>query len=174
MGIKRLNRKGDFSTIIYLVAFLFIVAVVMLFTNKLNGEIFGELEDSLEDEYNNTESINVLIDIKEKDSSGIWDYAFLGIFLGSLIAIGLSAWAIRISPVFFWIYGIMSLFVLGLGVVLSNVWQDMAADAEFASTISNFAITNMLLGSYYPLIVTGVIILTMGIMFGKPPEGGEA
>jgi hypothetical protein len=29
--------------------------------------------------------------------------------------------------------------------------------------------TNAILGSYYPLIVVAIIVIGMGILFGKPP-----
>lgn len=56
-----------------------------------------------------------------------------------------------------------------MGVMLSNIWQEAAADPEFAVTLTRFPITNAILGSYFPLIVTGIIVLAMLFIFGKPP-----
>ena len=123
----------------------------------------------LQDDYNDTEALDTLDTIKTKDQS-IWDWAFLGIFLGSILAICLSAWAIRISPIFFWIYGILSLIVLAMGVILSNIWQEFAIEGTFTETIANFPITNAILGTYYPLVVTLIIVIMMGLLFGKPPQ----
>lgn len=167
-----MNKKGDFATIVYVVIFLFVIGVVFLFMNKLNQSIFTELGNNLNETYGHTQAMTTLEHIKSRDLV-VWDYAFLGIFFGCLMAIGLTAYAVRISPIFYWIYGIMSLTVLALGVILCNIWQEYAADPEFAAEILRFPIMNTILGTYYPLVATAIIILTMIFLFGKPPEGGE-
>lgn len=173
MKIKNINllknKRGDIESIFFVVIFLAVIGFVLFLMSHLNQEIFGELSQNLEKNStaNYTKSVEVVEDFKSRDAV-IWDYAFLGIFMGSLIALGLTAYAIRISPVFYWIYGVMSLLVLGTGVILSNIWQEMAVEPEFASTLSNFPIMNLLLGNFYPLAVTGIIIIAMVIIFGKP------
>jgi len=111
--------------------------------------------------------MTVLTTWQESDQE-VWDYAFLGIFFGVLIALGLTAYAIRISPIFYWIYGLMSLFVLVTGVIVSNVWQEAVANPEFVTTLARFPITNAILGSYYPLVVVAIIMIAMIVIFGKP------
>lgn len=164
------NKRGDVASIIYVVMFLIVIGIVVFFLVDLNSELFTEIENALNNTagLNGTEAVAQATEFKETNQSRLWDYAFLGIFFGSLIAIGLSAYAVRISPAFYWIYGAISLFVLTMGVVLSNVWQDLATEPEFADTIANFPITNAMLGTYYPLIVTAIIVISMIILFGKP------
>lgn len=167
------NKKGDIESIIYIVIFLAIVAIVLLLITNVNTDLFTQLEQNLNDSgYSGTEAMTRTTEFKEVTQSRVWDYAFLGIFFGCLIAIGLSAYAVRISPVFYWIYGLLSLFVLGVGVILSNFWQELAGDPEFATTITQFPIMNSLLGTYYPVVVTAIIVIAMIILFGKPPEAG--
>jgi len=170
--MKFMNKRGDIASIIYIVIFIFIAGLTMFLLNHLNQAMYGEIISHI----NNTESAtsnytnaaNVLGKIKTKDMY-MWDYAFLGLFIGSLIAIGISAYSTRISPIFFWIYGILSLIVLALGTILSTLWQNFAADPEFAVTLTHYSIMNAILGTYYPLIVTAVVVLSMIILFGKPP-----
>lgn len=175
--LNKMNKRGDVASIIYVVMFLAIVGILIFLIVHLNITLFQEIESTLNDtEYNDTEAMTQAITFEEKNASSIWDYAFLGIFFGVLIAIALSAYAVRISPIFYWVYGAISLMVLVMGVVLSNLWQGMAAEAEFATTITHFPIMNAMLGTYYPLVVTAIIIVSMVILFGKPSEqamGGE-
>jgi len=165
------NKKGDIASIIYIVIFLFVVAIALLFISHLNDEIYSELDTAL----NSTHGENISSEVRntliksQTINREVWDWAFLGIFMGSLLAIGLSAYAVRISPIFYWVYALLSLVVLALGIILSNIWQDMAADAEFAVTIARFPITNAILGSYFPMVVTAITILAMIIIFGKLP-----
>lgn len=168
------GKKGDIESIIYIVLFLAIAGILVFLVSHINNEFFTAFEDHLnESEYNNTEAQFAAQTFKEKNQSQLWDYAFLGIFFGSLIAIGLSAYAVKISPIFYWVYGMLSLMVLALGTILSNFWQDIAADPEFATTITYFPITNAILGTYYPMVVTFVIVIAMVILFAKSPEREE-
>jgi len=163
------NKRGDFATIVYVVIFLFIIGTVIFIISHMNNEIFTEIQTNINTtDYQDTEAYTAIGSFIDSNASSIWDYAFLGIFFGSLIAIGLSVYAIRISPAFYWVFGVMSLMVLGLGVVLSNAWQEVAGEAEFAVTLTRFPITNALLGTYYPLVTTAIIILTMVLLFSKP------
>lgn len=174
-NIKELfSKKSDISSIIYITIFLAISGVIIFFIVHLNIKLFTELEYALNDtEYNESEAYDRTTEFKEKNESRLWDYAFLGIFMGSLMAIGLSAYSVRISPIFYWVYGILSMVVLVLGTMLSNIWQEMVSDPEFTTTLVHFPITNSILGTYYPMVVTAVIILAMVVLFGKPP-GQEA
>lgn len=169
------NKRGDLESIIFIVIFLAVIGFILFLVSHINQEIFTEISLNLEKNAtsNYTESVAIMEEFKARDAV-IWDYAFLGIFMGSIMAIGLSAYAIRVSPIFYWVYGLMALVVLATGVMLSNIWQDMATDAEFAATLSNFPITNILLGSYYPVAITAIVVISMIILFGKPPgnQGG--
>jgi len=162
-----MDKKADFASILFGVVILFVIGIIFFFVSHFNQEIFSELESEFETDYNNTESMTVLTTWQESDQE-VWDYAFLGIFFGVLIALGLTAYAIRISPIFYWIYGLMSLFVLVTGVIVSNVWQEAVANPEFVTTLARFPITNAILGSYYPLVVVAIIMIAMIVIFGKP------
>ena len=172
--IPKFQKRGDIASIIYVIMFLVIIGIVIFLMSDLNIRIFSELETVLnESTYKDTEAHIATTDFKETYQSRLWDYGFLGIFFGSLIAIGISAYSTRISPIFYWVYGLLSLIVLTLGVVLSNIWQGLVAEAEFATTLTYFPIMNTLLGTYYPVVTTAVIIIAMVILFGKPPGQQE-
>jgi len=162
------NKKADFASIVFIVLLIFSIAVVFFIMNHLNNEIFTEIQSNINtSDTNYTEAIRVVEEIRSVDNS-VWDYAFLGIFIGTFIVLGMTAYAVRISPVFYWVYGLLSFVVLALGVALSNVWQDLANDPEFALTITRFPITNSILGSYFPTVVTGIIFFAMIFLFAKP------
>lgn len=164
------NKRADFASILFVVIFLFVIGVIFFFTTHLKEEIYSQFQEELNtSEYNDTEAFDVVGEFRTSEIYA-WDYAFLGVFMGSLIALGLTAYAIRISPVFFWIYGLMSLVILISGVIASNIWQEVAAKAEFATTLTYFPITNAILGSYYPMIVVFIIAIGMVVLFGKPPS----
>lgn len=164
----KLNKRGDIESLFFVVIFLVIVGVLIFLFSHLNSEMFTEIESQINTTHPGTEAQIQATEFKNTNQSNVWDYAFLGIFMGGLIAIGLSAYAVRVSPAFFWIYVILGMFVLVAGVMLSNFWQGLAGDSTFSTTLTYFPITNTLLGSYFPLVVTAIIIVMMGILFAKP------
>ena len=169
-----MNKRGDIASVFFIVVLLFIIGVVFVMTNNLNHRLLVKMEVVMND--SNTMNDSVAIEraeqIKQKDDS-VWDYAFLGLFIGSLIALGMTAYATRFSIVFFWIYVILGIIVLVVGTMLSNFWQAMAENPEMTETIARFPITNTILGSYYPLVVTGILMFIMGLLFAKTPENLE-
>jgi len=131
--------------------------------------MFTELNQTLHDSGRNTSYTENVMTESYTSNAVVWDWGFLGIFLGCFLALGLTAYAVRISPVFYWLYGIFALIVLVMGVILSSIWQDASVDAEFAATLARFPITDAILGSYFPIIAIVVTTFTMVLLMGKPP-----
>jgi len=168
-----MNNKADFASMIYIVVFVFVIGISLFMINKLTSEMFTEIKTNIDtNDTNYTAAVSALEQIQFTDNY-IWDYAFLGILIGSMFALVLSAYAIRMSPIFYWVYGLLSLIILAVGVILSNTWQELAADPEFAVTLTRFPIMNTVLGSYYPLIIIAITIIAIIVLFGKSSEGGE-
>lgn len=168
-----MNNKADFASMIYIVVFLFVIGISLFLMNDLTNKINTEIKSNINtNDTNYTAAVTALEKIQSTDNY-IWDYAFLGILIGSMFALVLSAYAIRMSPIFYWVYGILSLVILAIGVILSNTWQELAADPEFTATLTRFPIMNVVLGSYYPLIIIAVTIIAIIVLFGKSSEGGE-
>ena len=157
---------------IFGVMIIFIVGIIFFFISHLAAQIYEQIEETVtEPKYNNSVADQVIGDLIDVETSRLWDYAFLFMFFGVFIVLAMTAFATRISAVFFWIYGIISLVVLALSAMLSNIWQEIAATPEFAVTIQRFPIMDTLLGTYYPTVMTGMIMFFMILLFGKTPEG---
>lgn len=170
MKIIMTNKKGaDIPSVIFIVVALLAIGVLFLFTNNLTHEIYNEFGDAIEDmpNYdNNTEAVKAIRSI-DSQNEVVWDYAFLFIAIFSLFALGILAFSTRISPIFYWIYGVLGLLLFFIAIIMSNIWQEMAASEAFSTTITNFPITNTLLGTYYPTLVLGALIMGMILLFGK-------
>lgn len=168
---NKMNKKGDFASIIYLVIILFIIGVFIFFMNHLTNQVYGSLDTYFDEsaKYNNTLAETAVEDINTADNS-MWDYGFLGISIGLLITLIGSAYSTRISPIFYWLYAILGIIIMVLAVILSNTWQTLAANAEFANTITRFPITNALLGTYYPTFILAAMMLAIIFLFGKGNE----
>ena len=166
-----MNKKGDIPSILYAIIAVVVVGIIILFASHVNHALYDKFADYFEDhpDYNDTVAHQTVVDIRDKENS-LWDYVFLGIAMGYLLITALTAYSTRISPIFYWIYGILTLVGLATAVLLSNAWQQMAEEAIFVDTIARLPMTNLMLGTYYPTLATALIVLTMILLFGKNPN----
>jgi len=167
------NKKGQFQSTLLAIVSIFILGVILFFFNHMNYQIYDKFDDYLEGNptYNNTEAHIAIQDIKNVEGSRIWDYAFLAIFIGLIIQIVLFSFATRINIAFYWILILVDIPILIVGVVLSNVWQELVSNPEFSTTITRFPITDFLLGTYFPIAVTIFIFISSIVLFGKRSDG---
>lgn len=164
------NKKGDFQSLVYLVVAVFIAGILMFFFSHFNSALLSAVNSEINNTYQNTTALTALDKIQTWNSN-IWDWAFLLLFIGHIMALCATAWFVRISPVFFWVFVFAALFCMVLGVLVSNVWQDMTMDIAFAETLSQFPKTNWILGSKFALIEAAIIAISLIFLFSKPPEG---
>lgn len=167
------DKRGDFASIIYTLIAVFAIGIILLLYNNLFGSIYHEVGNQLAADpvYNNTEVHQTINKIESTENSTL-DYASLGISFGYIFVLFVSSYLTRINRIFFWIYGILSVIGMLVAVLASNIWQEIASAPDLSVTITHFPITNALLGTYYPTFALFIIIVTMILLFGKPPENG--
>ncbi|MBE3128081.1 MAG: hypothetical protein IMZ60_00170 [Actinobacteria bacterium] len=170
-----LNKRGQIAGVILAVVTLFVVAVILIFMNTLNKEVYDKFDKYMNESpsYNGTEAHDVVQKLQKVESGRIWDYVFLAVFIGMLLQMIVLAFASRTNVLFFWIYVILALVILVIGTVLSNIWQEVALQPAFTETMTRFTITNTILGTYYPTIITAFVFLGMIFIFGKFPGQTE-
>lgn len=167
-----MNKKADIPSTIFIMVFIVAVGVIFLFTHNLFQNVVGTFADEIEasDNFDNdSEAVKSARSIVSQ-SDRAWDYGFLFIALGSVVALGLVGFSTRISPIFYWVYAVAGILVFSSSILLSNVWQEMAADEAFAVTIQSFPITNAILGTFFPTLMLGALVIVMILLFGKAPR----
>lgn len=163
-----MNKKAQLQSIALAVIMLFVVGILFFFFNHMFSQVYDTVGGYLEEgDYNNTEASTSIRGIEEAENA-IWDYAGLAMAIGVVIQLVFFAFLTRISPVFYWVYLLASLIILALGAVLSNIWQDVVANPEFATTLTRFPITNTILGNSFLLFITSLVLMVIVIVtFGK-------
>lgn len=169
-----MNKRGQFQSVLLAIVIIFIFGVVLFFSNRLNDELYTALGDRLGENsnINSSEAYDAITRIQTVENS-VWDFAFLGLIIGILLQLVLLSYSTRISIAFFWLYVVVSFIVLVLGVIVSNLWQGLAENAAFATTVTRFPITNTILGSNFPIFITVMIMLGIILLFGKRPGGSN-
>ena len=166
-----MNKKAQFESILFAIVMIVIVGIILFFMNHVNEKLYDKLDVYLEgdEDLNNTEAHLALQDIHDIEKSNIWDWVFLAIFIGMIIQMLVFSFASKTNIVFFWIFVILGIVILIAGVVLSNIWQEIADNPEFSETILRFPITNALLGNYFPTVIVAIIFFALIVLFGKFP-----
>lgn len=176
MKLKRMNKKGDIPSILLIIVSLAIVGLIIFFISHVSDDFYSAFDNYFENSsagLNDSTAHETLQKIQATNRS-VWDFAFLGIVMGYFLALMLTMFSTRISPVFYWIYALVAIVGLVLATILSNIWQGAVENPEFAVTITRFPMMNTILGTYYPIFITVVIVLAMVLLFGKnPSEGGQ-
>ena len=168
------NKRGQFQSILLVIVLIFIFAIIIFFSNHLNDAVYTALGDRLDENssVNATEAVSAIDKIQLVDNS-VWDYAFLGLLIGIIIQLVILSYSTQISIAFYFLYALVSMITLILGVIASNIWQQLAENAAFVVTITRFPITNAVLGTNFPIIVAAIIMLGIILLFGKRPGGTQ-
>lgn len=166
-----LNKKGDFPSTIYIIISIFIVAILFLFFSHASDQFYDKFDQYFDNnaQFNNSEAHNAINKINVVEQSA-WDYGFLAIFLGYVIALIFTAYIGRFNAGFYWIYAILTGLGLLLGVMFANFWKQLAVDPTLSGTVSRFPITDSILQNY-PLVITIIIFLSLIFLFGKSQQG---
>lgn len=169
-----INKRGDLPSIMFTIVVIAVIGIMLLLFNTVFSQVYAGFDNYFNEseEYNQSQAHTSLQEIIVFENT-IWDYVFLGITFAYVLSLFLLSYSVRISPAFYFIYGVMILFGLVLGVMFSNLWQEMVTNPQLADVVVRFPITDAILGGFYPLFVAVVAITSMVLLFGKRNTGGE-
>ncbi len=165
----QMNKKGsDIPSILFAIAMIFAIGIMLVTMSFLALTIYERLNDTLNTNPNiASSSSNETLTKMIRFEQNMWDYFFLAIVIGYLISMVVLAFTTPTNPWLFAVFVVFSSIGLFVGVALSNAWQKFAEADALSATIDRFPITNLLLGNFYPLFVTMIIVLVMIMLFGK-------
>lgn len=167
MNLKLKNKRGDIPSLLFAIMSVFIAGIILVVFSHLFMQMYGSIGDYFETtKYKDSIPDKTLEEVIDYEQS-IWDYAFLAIAIGYIIMMGILAFSTNVSPVFYFIYGLAAFFGFVVGIALSNLFQHLAEMTQFADTIARFPITNAILGNFFPLYITAMLLITMILLFGK-------
>jgi hypothetical protein len=168
-------KKGfqSFEDVLYVLVYIFSAALLIFILyfayNQINTPIADALTNATSDggtTYNYTAMGDSTL-----GAIGIFNTLFPLLILGLIVMCAVGAMYIDSHPVFFFV----SLFILGivilLGVVYSNIYEQITTDSAFGATASNFLVMNLFM-KYLPWVIAIVLIITMIIMWAKPGGSG--
>lgn len=169
------NKKGqlDFDVVFYALAILLSTAILIFVIYYAYGQIRTPFEEGLTNALP-AASQNVVnmttIGSQTIGGVGLFDTLYPFLLFGIILMCIVSAMMYNSHPVFFFISIIILAVTILLGVVYSNVYQQITESTEFGSTKDSFSVTTFIM-RYLPFIIALLVIIFMIVMFGKP--GGQ-
>jgi low temperature requirement protein LtrA len=151
--------KGTIVDIIFIMIFLVIFAVVLIFSYYIYNQFIGK---GLDDD----------ILLKGKNALLIFNYGFLIIVLGAGGASIAGAFMLDSHPIFFIFTTFMFLIFIIIGVVLTNLFDQIITNELISTTAGDFNIIIAVLRNI-PLLMTVWGILLSIVLYGKLKGGSS-
>ena len=145
-----------------IVVICFVTAIILL----VIGGMGINLANSFKASAANTTQTAGQFDSMIKTSAKL-DWVFLGVFIGLLLALIITAWFIAGNPIFMSLYFLAVILFVSVSIVLANVWENLLAASFFSDVISYYPIINFVM-SYLPYFVAVCSMIGLIVMFAKP------
>ena len=162
-----MNKRGDFTGVIYLIVTVAILAIFLLIVGFIVPQITEPFMDKIgiSPEINN--SFLASSNIAEHTLPTIWLIVFGGLMLG-LFA---TSFFIEAHPIFVPIFALLLIIAIVIAIPLSNAYEELAADANLAGAAAQQGLIGFIMFNL-PLVAFIVGILSLVIAFAKPGQGG--
>lgn len=161
------DKKGSGLDIAYIGVILLAVAITVLISYTIWGEINNELQADPKIPAAGKTTSNQI----EELYPNVIDNSFMFLMIGLAVIAFFMASMVRVHPVFIVFYFIILAVIILLGAVFSNIYQEIAADATFAVYSGNLTFITLIL-NWLPIIV-GVFGTILAVVMYKSWSEGQ-
>jgi len=153
------------------------IAFIMfvLFASAIAGLVIHYTVGNVVTEIVNTDVINSSPEAVSAFNSSITttnrlDLVFLAIFIGLIIAFIITGWYIPTNTIFMAMYWIITLVIVTVSVILSNVWESISqGGSPLTSSLTSLPITNYVL-LHLPIFMSIIGFIGIIVMYAKPKD----
>jgi len=158
------NKKADLTSIIIIVCILFIFSLIAIFGGYVILEVSKEIK-TIPEFQNNT--VETTVNFIQDNANNFLDFFIFILFIGLVIGLIIFSSTIEISPVYIGVFIMLMIIVIFLAGIFANMFSEIIEDEEISNSANQFKLTKFVLGSNFPIIILGVIIITLVILYGK-------
>lgn len=152
LKIKNSQTGGGFIAWFFVIIVLLGAALVFLVMNKVWGDVSPQLGSALNDSIPISDRQGVSEALNDTSSGvSLFDKLLPFLIIGLFAFVFIIAGTIIDSPVMLFVGIIIMAVVVLLGVIYSNIYNDISTSSEFISTNSQLPITNLFM-QYLPVI----------------------
>jgi hypothetical protein len=159
------NKKGLADVIIVMLIF-FTIAISMLVMVMISNSLRSGMTPQLSalDNRSGTAFDNTLKVIPD-----MADTIFMIVLIGLIIGILITSFLFWSHPVFMILWIILSLGAMVLSVILGNIYETIATNPIFNTTITSIPMTQQVM-THFPLLMLGIIVISMIVIYAKSQQ----
>lgn len=147
--LKRKNKKGSIQDILFIVAFVAAIGIILLVGSKAMG--------SINDQFQSSTFITTEGKTASAELNGVFENTFDNLFLFIIVFLSIGslvlAALVRVHPIFIPFFIISLLFVILIGAIASNVYEEIASNPNFSVEADNLEVTSFII-TKLPLLVS--------------------
>jgi len=160
---KPMNKKGDVTDTITLLILLFILGVGFFILAFVVPSITTGLRDAGMNQSDEGEDA-----IQQLENFGTVQIqrGFFLVFVGLIISTLISAFLVRVHPIFLFLYVIFLIITVFLGTYLGNAYDQMRNIPTFAETMASQGLINLVFENLLTILIA-VGAISIVIVFAK-------
>ena len=168
-----MNKRGDFTTIMILVALVLGLAIGSIIFYK----VFYEITEELQAVEEFSELSNSTITTAQAQAPKLLDFFVFFTLVAFFIGLIISSIYIDVNPAVIIIFIVAMIIAVILAGQMSNVFDEFVSGGELTTDVTvaeSFPLTTMVLGKYFPVIILIIGAVVIVILYGKSrrPVGG--
>lgn len=160
LGFK--NRKANVMDVIFIVITLIVLGVGFFFIKY----VFDDINTDLLADNDLSPQAKATLSQGNANYTSWSDYTVGFVFFGMLISILITSYLIDVHPVFFVISLILFVFVIFVGVEISNGFQEIVGDSELLSLQDDYPITMFITENLVMILIATFVLMSI-ILYGK-------
>jgi len=168
---KNLNKKGSVQDIFFIIVILFVMSVVGIFAHYTWNRFAPQFQTQINESNLSTPLIDTAIE-KTQSVTNMFDYIFLFLVIGFIVAIIITSYLVNVHPVFFPIFAILLALAVVISVALSNAYMEIEQVSTLNSTMTKFRITSSIMENL-PILTTLIGAIALVVLYSKT-RGGVA
>lgn len=164
------NKKGDIQSIIILITIVFAIAIGGIAFSKVFITITDEMVQTPEiATHNNT--VQTIQEVQGK-TIPLMDFFIFFSLISLMIGIIISAIYVDTTPALLIIFIVAFIVAIFLGGMFANVFDEFTSDSVISDIAQEFTMTNLILGSHFPIIIFVLGVIVVVILYGKSKYSG--
>lgn len=160
---RKWNKRGDATDIVFfgiIIAFLAISFVVVIYVNTQLSDVVRTTV------LNQSQAAEDILQGFDNINQTVTQRGYVLVFSILIVGLMVSAFLVRVHPIFIFLYFFTLVLAIIDAVYLSNLYQAIIENAEFASIASNYPMITFIMQHSVKILIA-VAALSMIITFSK-------
>lgn len=163
------SSKGQVQNLMQVVAAFFGIAILIVIISGAFNDINNVWQDT--DAFSNTSKNMVRENTNEFTT--LWDWGFVFLFLGSIIAGIVGLFQLQSHPVIFTVSILALIIIFLITGMLANSYDDIAQTGEFDNWLDKFTFVPLVMQYYLESIIVTASLFVLALFAKSQSPGGR-